>query len=283
MGRFIPAPVRVGEQLFRDAGRAVQNLHGERLNRLPGQRNASFGDDLELESRAARSRIDQSPPELPCKIVDEGAFVRGRDGVIDQTPVPLVERKRLPARDVWSLEIPAQQLEVGVFIDSDHASGHAGPAVLASLPLLRRWGRLSTTVHGPLRRSTVRPAYHAEAARASCLPARLPLPRLDADVASQVPDEGHEHGGVPVYLYTVPSSPSRARPAPKETLQWTAPARPGLRRGVDQPRAAMTVISTRVPGARTACTQARWGQLSGPPIHSHHSASISALCAMSVR
>ena len=74
-----------------------------------------------------------------------------------------------------------------------------------------------------------------------------------------------------------------ARPAPKETLQWTAPARPGLRRGVDQPRAAMTVISTRVPGARAACTQARWGQLSGPPIHSHHSASISALCAMSVR
>ena len=38
-----------------------------------------------------RSRIDQPPPELPREIVDEGAFVRGRGGVIDQTPVPLVE------------------------------------------------------------------------------------------------------------------------------------------------------------------------------------------------
>ena len=58
---------------------------------------------------------------------------------------------------------------------------------------------------------------------------------------------------------------------------------PALGGRVDHRRAAMTVISTRVPGARAACTQARWGQLSGPPIHSHHSASISALCAMSVR
>ena len=54
-------------------------------------------------------------------------------------------------------------------------------------------------------------------------------------------------------------------------------------KGAGHRRAAMTVISTRVPGARAACTQARWGQCSGPPIHSHHSASISALCAMSAR
>ena len=53
--------------------------------------------------------------------------------------------------------------------------------------------------------------------------------------------------------------------------------------GAGHRRAAMTVISTRVPGARAACTQARWGQCSGPPIHPHHSASISALCAMSAR
>lgn len=47
--------------------------------------------------------------------------------------------------------------------------------------------------------------------------------------------------------------------------------------------AATTVISTRVPGARSACTQARCGQFAGSPIHSHHSASICALFAMSVR
>ena len=48
-------------------------------------------------------------------------------------------------------------------------------------------------------------------------------------------------------------------------------------------RAATTVISTRVPGASSACTQARCGQFAESPIHSHHSASICVLFAMSVR
>ena len=70
-----------------------------------------------------------------------------------------------------------------------------------------------------------------------------------------------------------------ARSRPRTSCWWRKHNYGTLSRG----RAATTVISTRVPGARSACTQARCGQFAASPIHSHHSASICALFAMSVR
>ena len=91
-------------------------------------------------------------------------------------------------------------------------------------------------------------------------------------------------------------TPDPSRPSHGNATRRT-PARPSLDAGrlctgredrtrygtLGRGRAATTVISTRVPGARSACTQARCGQFAASPIHSHHSASIWALFAMSVR
>ena len=49
MGRFIPAPVRVSEQLLGDARCAIQDLDRKRIDYRAGQGNASFQDDLELD------------------------------------------------------------------------------------------------------------------------------------------------------------------------------------------------------------------------------------------
>ena len=63
----------------------------------------------------------------------------------------------------------------------------------------------------------------------------------------------------------------------------TAARGPEPSEGGPHARAAVTTISTRSSPARSAPTQARWGQFSSPPIHAHQTASISAFIDMSLR
>ena len=81
------------------------------------------------------SGIDQTATELLGQTFDECAFVGGGAGGIDPSPVPLVDRKGIPARDAGSRKIPAQQLEVGIGFHLDPGFGHVLKA------LHRRTGR----------------------------------------------------------------------------------------------------------------------------------------------
>ena len=70
---------------------------------------------------------------------------------IDQPPASLIERKRIPSRDARSLDVPAEQLEVGILGDPNHAPGVAGSGVSSPwLAMLHRPWSLPATVHGTL-------------------------------------------------------------------------------------------------------------------------------------
>ena len=97
---------------------------------------------------------------------------------------------------------------------------------------------------------------------------------LRCEVRLLLSPRSRRHGGIPT------GRTAEARPA-ATCILLVEDAR--LRDAQPGGRTATTVISTRVPGARSACTQARCGQFAGSPIHSHHSASICALFTMSVR
>ena len=78
----VASPVRVGEQLLREAGRARQHLHRERTPCFTGQRNASFEDDFEFHrlpvNPQERADAVHVRPYVPHQVEGAGGHVAER-------------------------------------------------------------------------------------------------------------------------------------------------------------------------------------------------------------
>ena len=93
MGRFIPAPVRVREQLLGNARCAIQDLDGKRIDYRAGQGNAPFRYDLELD------RLFVDPQERPdpsrCRWSSASSQQRASNCTKARSPGPSMPMKMI--------------------------------------------------------------------------------------------------------------------------------------------------------------------------------------------